>query len=111
MRASIAVENALIRNPKARDSDKVLFLEVWEMMGFYLSDIQKAKFMNLPSTETIHRIRRKLQQQGKWEASSNVSNSRRLKSLIVQQNMPKASINTAERVLEEVPVLRQAKLI
>lgn len=111
MRTHIIVENVLARNEKARNSDKILFLAVWEEMGFYLSDTQKQRFLSLPSSESITRVRRKLQEQGRYPATERIKKSRELKSMIVQQNMPTASVRTAERVLEETPEPTQLSLI
>ena len=97
------VERALERNIDARNSDKVLQLEVWDQLGFGLSETQKKRFLSLPSTETINRIRRKLQEQGRYPATDTIHKTRQLKSMVVQQNMPKASPTTTERVLEELP--------
>jgi hypothetical protein len=111
MRTAIIVERVLERNLNARNSDKVLFLQVWEEMGFYLSDSQRQKFLSLPSSESITRVRRKLQEQGRYPATERIKKTRELKSMIVQQNMPTASVQTAERVLEEVPDPVQTSLI
>jgi hypothetical protein len=78
-------------------------MDVWDKLGFGMSETQRQRFLSMPSAETITRIRRKLQEQGRFEATKNIKKTRELKSMVVQQNMPTASVNTAERVLEEVP--------
>jgi hypothetical protein len=103
MKTSIVVEQVLRDSPDARNSDKVLMFKTWEKLGFYLSETQKEKFLNLPDPQTIGRIRRKLQEQGRYPATKEVKQTREVKSTVVQQNIPSANINTTERVLEEVP--------
>lgn len=103
MKTSIIVERILQDNPQARNSDKVLMFMTWEKLGFYLSESQRAKFLSLPDPQTIGRIRRKLQEQGRFTAANNIKKTRELKSQVIQQNIPSASIDTTERVLEEVP--------
>ena len=110
MRIAYIVEQTLTNKPGSRDSDKVLLMDVWDKLGFGLSETQRRRFMDMPSAETITRIRRKLQEQGKYPAANNIKKTRELKSMVIQQNMPKASVNTAERVLEEVPHVEQAQL-
>ena len=105
MRTSMAVEWALKNSVEARNSDKVLVIKVWEQMGLHLSDAQKEKFLSLPDPQSIGRERRKLQEKGAYPATKEVSKARRLKSLIIQQNMPNANLKTADRVLNEQPKL------
>lgn len=103
MKMNYIVEQSLVNNLEARNSDKILLLDVWDKLGFGLSESQRQRFMRMPSAETITRIRRKLQEKGEYPATKRIKETRELKSMIVQQNMPTASISTAERVLEEVP--------
>ena len=110
MRVAYIVEQTLANKPDTRDSDKLLLLDVWYKLGFGFSETQRKRFMDMPSAETITRIRRKLQEKGKYPAANNIKKTRQLKSMVVQQNMPKASVNTAERVLEEVPHAVQVEL-
>lgn len=111
MRTAIIVENVLARSIDARNSDRVLLLQTWEDMGFHLTATQYQQFLSLPSSESITRVRRKLQEQGRYPATERIKKARELKSIIIQQNMPTASINTAERVLEETPEPQQLGLI
>ena len=111
MRTAIIVERILATTPAARNSDKELLLATWEAFGLQLTFTQQQQFLGLPSSESITRVRRKLQEQGRYPATERIKKTRELKSMIVQQNMPTASINTAERVLEEVPKPTQLGLI
>jgi len=100
MRVSYLIEDVLKENVGARSSDKELYIAVWERLGFYLSETQKAKFRDLPSTETIRRVRQKLQEQGFYQATDGVRRSRNFKSLEVQQRMPKTRPEKVEPLLE-----------
>ena len=75
--------------PKTRNSDQELVLEVWEQFGLYLSNSQKAKFLEIPTSDTITRVRRKIQEGGEYQATENIKKFRKIKSMIVQQNIPK----------------------
>lgn len=108
MKMGYIVEQSLANNLEARNSDKILLMDVWDKLGFGLSESQRQRFMRMPSAETITRIRRKLQEKGEYPATKKIKKTRELKSMVVQQNMPTASVKTAERVLEETP--KQLKL-
>lgn len=108
MKLNNTIEHILLNYPEARDSDKYLILKVWEQYGLYLSDVQKDKFMDCPSTESIRRTRQKLQEQGKYKASDRVSRHRRIKSYVVQQNAFTAS---PERLGEIIDRPLQGKLV
>ena len=58
-----------------RDSNKALLLAVWDQAGLYLTDQQKAIFMqNCEIAETVTRARRKLK--AKYPASPKVDEQR-----------------------------------
>lgn len=101
MKTHLIVEAILRRDPDTRNSDKKLNLATFEALGLGLSETQKAKFMKLPSTETIRRIRQKLQAEGKYLATDRVRRERRVKSMIVQQNEPIAKSERLEDVLTQ----------
>lgn len=101
MRVTQLVERVLRDQPETRSSDKKLILAVWEEQGLYLSESQKARFMSLPSTETIRRIRQKEQELGKFKADRVVKDFRYWKSLTMQQNTPSAMPKTIENVIEQ----------
>ena len=85
------IEMCLRDYPKTRDSDKALLIHVWEHCGLYLSEVQRDKFFQITSPETIRRTRQKIQESGKYPASKRVGDSRRIKGLVIQQNAPIAS--------------------
>jgi hypothetical protein len=93
------VEQILRDEPKTRDSDKLLLLKVWEEYGLYLSEAQKDKFLHAPSSETVRRVRQKIQEQGKYPANHLISRHRRFKSLQMQQITPHATPKYIEQTL------------
>lgn len=101
MRVTPIIKDVLRDNPKARDSDKELLLDVWQTLGLYLTIDQRAIFRNMPSTETIRRIRQKIQEKGEFQAAGRVTKSRRIKSYEMQQNAPQATPERIEQVIEQ----------
>lgn len=101
MQAYKAVEWVLREHPETRNSDKELILEVWDLMGFSLSYQQKLKFRELPSTETIRRVRQRIQAEGKYPAIEQIRQERQLKSLVIQQNEPSASPKRLSNLIQE----------
>lgn len=97
-KVSDAVEKILTVNPMARDSDNELLIDFLQASGAELSAHQQHIFRNV-SFESITRCRRKLQEEGKFMPSPQVARQRRLKSYIVQQNIPTTK---AEKVPELV---------
>lgn len=95
------VRNLLAYSEKARDSDKVLIGLYLRRAGVELDNRQIDQLMNLPSFETITRIRRKLQESGEFQPSPEVAKERKLKSYAVQQNAPNASPERIEQVLRD----------
>lgn len=76
MNTAQRVENILRAVPRTRNSDTELLLIFMQKSGMELSDRQVAKFKQLPSAETITRVRRKLQEEGKYPASKAVEDER-----------------------------------
>lgn len=101
MRVSTIVEGILRDYPLARSSDKELLLKVWESYGFYLDERQRQIFKQLPSMETLTRVRRKIQESGKFPAMASVSRQRKFKAMVVQQQMPKTPVEKVEPLLEQ----------
>lgn len=102
MRASAIIEGVLRDHPETRSSDRELYIQVWENYGFHMSEGQKAKFRELPSSETIRRVRQKLQEQGHYAATERVKRHRNFKSMEVQQKMPQTRPEKVEPLLESV---------
>jgi hypothetical protein len=76
MRVKDKVARILDQKPEARDNDKLLMLQVWEIEGFYLSDKQREAFMRISSPESIRRMRQKFQEEGQYLASPEVDEKR-----------------------------------
>jgi hypothetical protein len=102
MRANVIIEGVLRDHPDSRSSDKELYILVWEQFGFFMSESQKAKFRELPSSETIRRVRQKLQEEGKYTAAERVRRHRNRKSQEVQQRMPTTKSDKVEPLLEAI---------
>lgn len=102
MRASVIIETVLKESPETRSSDKELYIKVWEHYGFYMSESQKAEFRELPSSETIRRIRQKLQEKGQYQASEKIARHRHVKSQEVQQRMPTTKPEKIQPMLEDI---------
>lgn len=102
MRASAIIEGVLRDAPASRSSDRELYILVWEKYGFFMSATQKAKFRELPSSETIRRVRQKLQEQGHYAATDRVRRHRSQKGQEVQQRMPTTKPDKVEPMLEQI---------
>lgn len=76
MKISTRVENILRVSKAARNSDTELIIIYMQKSGMELTPKQVEVFKNLPSLETITRVRRQLQEQGKYEASEAVQEAR-----------------------------------
>lgn len=88
MNVTQRVEAILKAVPATRDSDTELLIIYMQKAGMELSDRQIAKFKQLPSMETIRRIRQKLQEQGKYPASKAVDKARFEKYRKVRGSIP-----------------------
>ena len=95
------VENILKASKDARNSDKDMLIIYMQKSGMNLSQEQVKKFKELPAFETLTRIRRKLQEEGKYPASSEVDTIRFEKYKSVKSNIKGASISQTEIVLND----------
>lgn len=100
MRVSKIVEDVLRENVKSRNSDKVLLIFVYRRLGLDLTASQIYKLLDMPSAETITRVRRKLQEQGKYVADKSIAKERNFRSMQMQQNAPNASPKRIEDIVE-----------
>lgn len=94
------IEKILSERTQTRSDDKMLILAVWDQLGLKLTQEQIDIFYDLPSTETIRRVRQKLQEQGRYLATENVQQFREQKSQEMQQNTPSASPQRLESIIE-----------
>lgn len=93
------VRNLLAYSRQARNSDKELYILYLQRAGMNLSNHQINLIRELPSFETIRRVRQKIQESGEHRADEEVRRARKGKSLVMQQNAPKASAERLEKVL------------
>lgn len=65
------VEDILLKNPKTRDSDERLYLEMLRLKGFYLKPnvFVNYKSYKLPSFGSVSRARRKVQEDERKDKS------------------------------------------
>jgi hypothetical protein len=70
------VENLLQASRAARNSDKELLVLYMQRAGMELTEKQIQLFRQLPSMETIRRIRQKLQENGQYLADQLVEDQR-----------------------------------
>lgn len=97
------VETLLRNNERMRSDDKLLILTIWELEGLTLTPEQRQKFWDLPSPETIRRVRQKLQENGAYPANEPVRKQRKWKSMVMQQVSPNARPKDMEKYLRENP--------
>lgn len=101
MRLTNTVEKILQNHPKARDSDRVLFVELMAEYHINLTPAQEDKFLAMPSLESARRIRQKLQEQGKYKASESIKRERDFKRNQMQQTLIEAKPENIEKILEQ----------
>lgn len=76
----VQVEDVMAKYSYARNSDKVLSWLVWQLHYDVGDYVDKMVFMSLPSGEEIARIRRKVQEEGRYPPTSwEVARQRRWK--------------------------------
>lgn len=93
------VANILRVSKEARNSDKELLIIYFQKSGMNLSDEQIKMFRKMPSTETLRRIRQKMQQEGKYPADEIVNEMRFKKYKTMRSEIP--FTKTPEQLLEE----------
>jgi hypothetical protein len=76
MKTRDRVENILKVSQASRNSDTELLIIYMQKSGMELTPKQKEIFRTLPSMETITRVRRQLQEQGKYEATQEIQEAR-----------------------------------
>ena len=76
MKTRDRVENILKVSKRARNSDTELLILYMQKSGMEINPFQKDIIRRMPSFETIPRIRRQLQEEGKYEATQEVQEER-----------------------------------
>lgn len=104
MNVTQAVERILRDHPNSRNSDKAMFLYVMQEAGMNLSRAQIDIFRDMPSLESVRRVRQKLQEQGKYPADSEIQKERKHKSMVMEQASPVYSAENIERTLTRTPL-------
>ena len=99
MRVTDKVQNILWTEPKTRSSDKELLIAYMQSEGMDLDYRQIAIFKSMPSTETIRRVRQKIQENGLYQATDTITKERNWRAMRMQQNMPSAKPNTVENII------------
>lgn len=92
------VQAILSVSKAARNSDKELWLIYAQKSGMNLSEAQKQVFRDMPSPETIRRVRQKLQEVGKYSADHEVNEARYRKFKSVRANIKSED---PEKLLEQ----------
>lgn len=87
------VEQALRDYPETRNSDKKLIIKVWELqMGKPMNQAYIDFFVNQAMfPDTITRVRRKLQESGRYSASKEVDKQRFKKFQQVKEVAPRTN--------------------
>lgn len=101
MQLTKIVENKLRYNRMARNSDKELYLDIMEHYGLMLTPKQKEIFRDMPSLESVRRLRQKFQEQGEYPADQKVARTRSFKAMRMEQTAPTFKPNHMENVLED----------
>lgn len=94
LKISDQVENILKASKDARNSDKELQVIYMQKSGMELTPKQIKLFKEMPSMETIRRVRQQLQEQGKYEADDNVNEKRYEKFKEVRANIKSENAET-----------------
>lgn len=101
MIVSKLVERILSQDEASRSNDKRLWLAVAKYYGLEFTKEQMSKFFDMPSFETVRRIRQKLQEQGSYQASPEVARHRRWRGMQVQQKIPATNPDRVDRLINK----------
>lgn len=93
------VENLLKYVPSTRGSDRELWITYAQKFGVQLTEAQVDKIRQMPSLETLTRVRRKIQEEGRYPAPPKIARERRMKSYEMQQNMPSSNAKRTSDIL------------
>lgn len=105
MKVTKLVEESLEQYNECRNSDRYLLLTVWHRLGFKLTSEQRSIFMDMPSAETIRRVRQKIQEGGKYPATIKIKKERYMKSMILGQAAPVYKPEHIENILERAQLV------
>lgn len=98
MRIKDKVEECLKKFPEARDNDKFLIACIYALYYPHLIFLHEGKkamtlnnLLNMPSTESIRRVRQKFQSEGLYMASDSARAMRGQNESIMKEEMVKPS--------------------
>ena len=100
MNVTQTVESILRDHKQARNSDKALMAYYMQLEGMNLTKEQLLIFKDMPSMETIRRVRQALQADGQFPAESTVATERQRKANVIEQNIPISKPEDVEKHLE-----------
>lgn len=109
MKVTPIVEDILRNHANARNSDRALFLHFMQKQGMELTRRQVEIFRDMPSLESVRRIRQKLQEQGKFEADTVVKTERSRKAMVLNQAAPAYNAENISRTINTPRVLPWGK--
>lgn len=97
------IERILSEKQICRNSDRHLIIAVWQALGLALTKEQIDKFMDLPSAETIRRVRQKLQENGAYLPDEKIRKHRDFAGMTVRQRMPTTKAKKVEQLITRAP--------
>lgn len=97
MTTQTRVENIMRASRESRNSDIELYIIYCQKSGMNLTPNQMRILRDMPTMDTLTRIRRKLQEQGKYEADEAVNEARYKKFKHIKQNI---NYDSPEELLE-----------
>lgn len=100
MNVTDRVRNILRASELARNYDRELLLIYMEKSGMELTERQKRIFREMPSFETIRRIRQKIQEEGHFLPNVAVGRARKLRGYVMRQNIVGAGADKVERIIQ-----------
>jgi hypothetical protein len=81
------IEDVLATRPETRGNDKKLIVAVYNRLGLHLTEEQLKVFYSLPSTETIRRVRQKLNELGRYMPDGETTAYRQNKATEIRQEI------------------------
>lgn len=99
------VQSILEFSKAARNDDKELWLIYAQKSGVDLTPLQIQKIKNMPSFETLRRVRQKIQQVGRYKAAPEVEAARKYKSVMTRRTIPFMQPDEVERTIDGRVVL------
>lgn len=111
MNISERVKNILKAVPATRSSDKELLIVYMQKAGMDLTPSQIALFKDLPSMETIRRVRQKIQENGELLANPEVEKARFEKYKQTKGAIGVTNPSEAEELLDGTLVLPDGRKV